>query len=66
MLVKTLKTDANGLEVAINKIKYENIVQILPEHSYDGTLYIIVYEDKSTTSTIPELTTPQFHTYIRR
>ena len=61
MTVTTLKTDANGLESAINKIRYENILQILPEHSYDGTLYIIVYEDKSIASPNTE-----FHTYIRR
>ena len=45
---KVIKTDFNNLENLLNKLdehypKY-NLYQILPEHSYDGALAIVILE----------------------
>ena len=44
MKVKTFKTDSVGLQSKINEIGYENVLEILPYHSYYETLYIIIYK----------------------
>ncbi len=45
MTIKTVITDANGLEKQLNEIGWENILQILPDHRYDGTLFVIIYKE---------------------
>lgn len=45
MTIKTVITDANGLEAKLNEIGWENILQILPDHRYDGTLFVIIYKE---------------------
>jgi hypothetical protein len=44
MEIKVKRTDAQYLEKVINEIKYENILNIIPEHIYDGTLFVIIYK----------------------
>lgn len=45
---KVLKTDFDNLEEVLNKIELKfpeyNIYQILPEHSYDGALAVVILE----------------------
>ena len=43
-MVKVKRTDAEHLEQVINEIKYENILNIIPEHMYDGALFVIIYK----------------------
>ena len=43
-MVKVKRTDAEQLEQVINEIKYENILNIIPEHMYDGALFVIIYK----------------------
>ena len=50
MTIKTVITDANGLEKQVNEIGWENILQIHPDHSYDGTLFVIIYKEIDKTS----------------
>ena len=45
MTIKTVITDANGLEKVLNEIGWENVLQILPDHRYDGTLFVIIYKE---------------------
>lgn len=45
--VRVIMTDKNGLEENINKIGYENILQILPSHEYNGTIFVILYSEVS-------------------
>lgn len=45
MRIKTIITDANGLEEKIKEIGWENVLQILPDHPYDGTLFVIIYKE---------------------
>lgn len=47
MTVKTFITDAYGLAGEINKIGWENVLQILPKHDYKGTTFIIIYKNKA-------------------
>jgi len=42
MEVRVVESDTNGLERILNSIRYENVLNILSEHSYDGTLWVIV------------------------
>ena len=44
MEVKTTITDAYGVKENLNKIGWEYILQILPDHHYDGTLFVIIYK----------------------
>lgn len=46
MKVKVERTDFNGLEKVINRIQYRNILNIIPEHMYDGTLFVIIYREE--------------------
>lgn len=46
MKVKTTITDAYGLKEKLNEIGWENVLQILPDHHYDGTLFIIIYKER--------------------
>lgn len=46
MTIKTVITDAlnqQSFEDTINEIGWENVLQILPDHRYDGTLFVIIY-----------------------
>lgn len=46
MKVETTRTDFKGLAETINKIGYENVLEIIPEHIYDATLFIIIYKSE--------------------
>lgn len=46
MTIKTVITDAHGLEEKLNEIGWQNILQILPDHRYDGTLFVIIYKER--------------------
>lgn len=46
MKVEITRTDFQGLKETINKIGYENVLEIIPEHIYDGTLFIIIYKSE--------------------
>ena len=41
------RVDWTGLARAINKIGYKNVLQIIPEGSYGGTFFVIIYEVKT-------------------
>ena len=43
MTIKTVITDAYGLEAKLNEIGWSQVLQILPDHHYDGTLFVIIY-----------------------
>lgn len=45
MKVKTYITDAFSLANEINRIGWENVLQILPKHDYNGTSYVIIYKE---------------------
>lgn len=45
MKVKTFTTDSYHLEEVLNDIGWENVLQILPEHRYNGTLFVIIYKE---------------------
>lgn len=44
MKVNVCRTSPEGLETVLNNIGYENVLQIIPEHSYDGCLMLIIYK----------------------
>ncbi len=44
MRFKVARTDFNGLETYLNNIGADNIIQIIPEYLYEGTLFVIVYK----------------------
>lgn len=46
MKVKVVRTDAEHLEFELNKIGWENILSIVPEHCYDGALMIIIFKEQ--------------------
>ena len=46
MKVKVIKTDYNYLEKELNSIGIENVLHIIPEHIFDGTLFVIIYKEK--------------------
>lgn len=41
------RVDWTGLASALNKIGYKNVLQIIPEGSYGGTFFVIIYEVKT-------------------
>ena len=41
------RVDWTKLESALNKIGYKNVLQIIPEGSYGGTFFVIIYEVKT-------------------
>ena len=43
MKVAMYRTDFYHLENKLNEIGYEKVLQIIPDHVYNSTLYIIVY-----------------------
>ena len=43
-MIKVIKTDYNFLEEKLNSIGIENVLYIIPEHIYYGTLFVIVYK----------------------
>lgn len=45
MKVKTYVIDSEFLEKVLNDIGWENVLQILPEHKYNGTLFVIIYKE---------------------
>lgn len=45
MKVKTFITDSAQLANVVNDIGWENVLQILPEHRYNGTLFVIIYNE---------------------
>ena len=46
MKVKTYITDAYSLANEINRIGWENVLQILPKHDYNGTSFVIIYKEE--------------------
>lgn len=46
IVVDVERVDWTGLARAINKIGYKNILQIIPEGSYGGTFFVIIYKVK--------------------
>ena len=44
MKVKTAVTDAYGLKETLNEIGWNQVLQILPDHHYNGTLFVIIYK----------------------
>lgn len=44
MTIKTVIVDVYSLDTALNNIGWENVLQILPEHRYDDTLFVIIYK----------------------
>ena len=46
VVVDVERVDWTGLARAINKIGYKNILQIIPEGSYGGTFFVIIYKVK--------------------
>ena len=40
------RVDWTKLESALNKIGYKNVLQIIPEGSYGGTFFVIIYKVK--------------------
>lgn len=47
MKVKVGRVGGEVLEKTINEIGYENILQIIPDHEYETTLYVLIYEEKA-------------------
>ena len=45
MKVKTYLTDSEYLENFLNKIGWENVLQIVPEHRYVGSLFVVIYKE---------------------
>lgn len=43
--VKQIITDPKELASAVNKIGYENILNIVPCNSYDGSIIVILYKE---------------------
>lgn len=41
------RVDWTKLASALNKIGYKNVLQIIPEGSYGGTFFVIIYEVKT-------------------
>jgi hypothetical protein len=42
--IKTYMTDYHFLAHALNKIGWENVLQVIPHKRYDETLYTIIYK----------------------
>ena len=42
--IKTLMTDFDYLAYCLNKIGWENVLQVIPHKRYDETLYTIIYK----------------------
>ncbi len=45
MKIKTFITDSAQLANVVNDIGWGNVLQILPEHRYNGTLFVIIYKE---------------------
>lgn len=45
MAIKTITTDIFGLEAKLNELGWSKILQIIPYHRYDGTLFVIIYKE---------------------
>ena len=43
--VKQIITDPKELAFVVNKIGYENVLNIVPCHSYDGSIIVILYKE---------------------
>lgn len=43
--VRQIITDPKDLASAINKIGYENVLNIIPCNSYDGCIVVILYKE---------------------
>lgn len=43
--VRQIITDPKDLASAINKIGYENVLNIIPCNSYDGCIIVILYKE---------------------
>lgn len=42
--INTHMTDYGYLKYALNKIGWENVLQVIPHKRYDETLYTIIYK----------------------
>lgn len=45
--MREIKTDMTSFEYLadkLNEIGWEDVLQVLPHHQYDGTLYTIIYK----------------------
>lgn len=45
MAIKRTTTTEYGIVPKLNEIGWENILQILSDHRYDGTLFVIIYKE---------------------
>ena len=45
MKIKVFRTDGQFLEDVLNTIGYENILDIVSEHRFDGAIMNIIYKD---------------------
>lgn len=44
-MIFTTRTDYENLQSVLNDIGYEKVLQIIPEHIYDGALFVIIYKE---------------------
>ncbi len=42
--IETLLVVYENLSNALNEIGWENVLQVIPHHSYDGCMYTIIYK----------------------
>ena len=47
MKVLTYRTYYGSLEQFLNRVGIENVLYIIPEHNYDGTLFVVVYKENN-------------------
>ncbi len=45
MKVKVFRTDGQSLEDVLNIIGYENVLEIVSEHRFDGAIMNVIYKD---------------------
>lgn len=50
MKIKVFRTDGQFLEEVLNAIGYENVLEIVPEHRFDGAIMNVIYKDSSEVS----------------
>ena len=45
MKIKVFRTDGQFLEEVLNTVGYENVLDIVSEHRFDGAIMNVIYKD---------------------
>ncbi len=46
MTIKVAQTDRIHLEAVLNEIGYDNVLNIIPSHEFDGTIICVIYKEQ--------------------